>query len=472
MSSFLTSCGFVQSIADSSIFIYRNGSSMINFLLYVDVIVVTGNSLELLQSFIAKLGAEFEIKDLGNLNYFLGLETTRDDETGVYKNLLQEIAQRVGAPLPQYRTFRVKSGIRAHRFAMSIFWELLLCLLYNGYHSSGADVIKRPQIVNIGSIFTLNSVIGKVAKVAVQAAIEDVNSSPLILHGTKLKLTMHDSNSSGFLAITDGKLYPYTTLSHPVVASVPFFIRTTQNDLYQMDAIADVISFYDWRKVIAIYIDDDHGRNGIAALADELATRSCEISCGVPLKTVLTQGSRCVCRGAISWDDRQWICVEKFEGLCKVVKDVLGDRVEKVIVSDRVVDSPSCLVTGEYGWTANMERIIKAQALRDSSMAGYMSSKKTMEINLENAIMEDLRKRADADKNDKSVKDLVLLLFETALLTSGFSLDEPNTFGNRIHRMLKLGLSIDDDDVEAETDMPPLEEADADAEGSKIKEVD
>ncbi|XP_077237432.1 heat shock protein 90-2-like [Tasmannia lanceolata] len=164
---------------------------------------------------------------------------------------------------------------------------------------------------------------------------------------------------------------------------------------------------------------------------------------------------------------------EKFEGLCKVIKEVLGDKVEKVVVSDRVVDSPCCLVTGEYGWTANMERIMKAQALRDSSMAGYMSSKKTMEINPENPIMEELRKRADADKNDKSVKDLVLLLFETALLTSGFSLEEPNTFGNRIHRMLKLGLSIDEDDApaDADTDMPPLEDAD-DVEGSKMEEVD
>ncbi|GFQ07480.1 heat shock cognate protein 80 [Phtheirospermum japonicum] len=163
---------------------------------------------------------------------------------------------------------------------------------------------------------------------------------------------------------------------------------------------------------------------------------------------------------------------EKFEGLCKVIKDVLGDKVEKVIVSDRVVDSPCCLVTGEYGWTANMERIMKAQALRDSSMAGYMSSKKTMEINPENPIMDELRKRADADKNDKSVKDLVMLLFETALLTSGFSLDEPNTFGNRIHRMLKLGLSIDDEAGEADAEMPALEEADADADGSKMEEVD
>eukprot|EP00252_Welwitschia_mirabilis_P011122 TRINITY_DN24_c0_g1_i1.p1 TRINITY_DN24_c0_g1~~TRINITY_DN24_c0_g1_i1.p1 ORF type:complete len:702 (-),score=173.96 TRINITY_DN24_c0_g1_i1:217-2322(-) len=163
----------------------------------------------------------------------------------------------------------------------------------------------------------------------------------------------------------------------------------------------------------------------------------------------------------------------KFDGLCKVIKDILGDKVEKVVVSDRVVDSPCCLVTGEYGWTANMERIMKAQALRDSSMSSYMSSKKTMEINPENAIMEELRKRSDVDKNDKSVKDLVLLIYETALLTSGFSLDDPNTFGNRIHRMLKLGLSIDEDDglADADEQVPPLEDA-ADAEGSKMEEVD
>uniref|UniRef100_A0A0E0D9Z6 Histidine kinase/HSP90-like ATPase domain-containing protein n=1 Tax=Oryza meridionalis TaxID=40149 RepID=A0A0E0D9Z6_9ORYZ len=162
-----------------------------------------------------------------------------------------------------------------------------------------------------------------------------------------------------------------------------------------------------------------------------------------------------------------------FEPLCKVIKDILGDRVEKVVVSDRIVDSPCCLVTGEYGWTANMERIMKAQALRDSSMGAYMSSKKTMEINPENGIMEELRKRADADANDKSVRDLVLLLFETALLTSGFSLDDPNTFAARIHRMLKLGLNIDDDAAAAaddDADMPALD--DAAAEESKMEEVD
>merc|ERR1711943_15566 len=162
----------------------------------------------------------------------------------------------------------------------------------------------------------------------------------------------------------------------------------------------------------------------------------------------------------------------QYEALCRLMKDILGDKVEKVLVSDRVVDSPCVLVTGEYGWSANMERIMKAQALRDNSMSAYMQSKKTMEINPDNAIIKSLHARAESDKGDKTVKDLVLLMYETAILTSGFSLDEPATFGSRIHRMIKLGLSIDDDDEEADdlADLPPLEE-DVD-EGSRMEEVD
>merc|ERR1719229_1020612 len=166
---------------------------------------------------------------------------------------------------------------------------------------------------------------------------------------------------------------------------------------------------------------------------------------------------------------------EKFEPLCKVMKDILDKKVEKVVVSNRLVSSPCCIVTSQYGWTANMERIMKAQALRDTSTMGYMAAKKHLEINPDHSIVENLRQRAEADKNDKSVKDLVLLLFETALLSSGFSLEDPAVHAKRIHRMVKLGLGIDEDDeadaaVADDTDMPPLEGDAEDA--SRMEEVD
>ena len=162
----------------------------------------------------------------------------------------------------------------------------------------------------------------------------------------------------------------------------------------------------------------------------------------------------------------------KFEPLCKLMKDVLGEKVEKVVVGTRIDESPCVLVTGEYGWTANMERIMKAQALRDSSMTSYMISKKTMEINPRHNIIEELRKKADQDQSDKTVKDLIWLMFETSLLTSGFALDEANTFASRIHRMIKLGLSIYDDDKAEDDDLPPLAENDGAADGGAMEEVD
>uniref|UniRef100_A0A2K5EMC7 Histidine kinase/HSP90-like ATPase domain-containing protein n=1 Tax=Aotus nancymaae TaxID=37293 RepID=A0A2K5EMC7_AOTNA len=126
----------------------------------------------------------------------------------------------------------------------------------------------------------------------------------------------------------------------------------------------------------------------------------------------------------------------KFENLCKLMKGISDKKVKKVTFSNRLVSSPCCIVTSTYGWTANMERIMKAQALWDTSTMGYMMAKKHLEIN--------------PDKNDKAVKDLVVLLFETALLSSGFSLEDPQTHSNHIYCMIKLGLGIDENEVAAE----------------------
>lgn len=171
------------------------------------------------------------------------------------------------------------------------------------------------------------------------------------------------------------------------------------------------------------------------------------------------------------FDDKKFVCLTKegvkfeeseeekkqkeeekasFEKLCKAMKEILGDKVEKVVLTERLSTSPCILVTSEFGWSAHMEQIMRHQALRDSSMSSYMMSKKTMEINPKHGIVRELRRRVDVEQNDKAVKDLVYLLFDTSLLTSGFQLEDPSTYAERIHRMIKLGLSLDEDEeVEA-----------------------
>jgi len=161
-----------------------------------------------------------------------------------------------------------------------------------------------------------------------------------------------------------------------------------------------------------------------------------------------------------------------FEDLCKNVKDILGKKVEKVIISDRMIGSPCTLVTGEFGWSANMQRIMRAQALNEN-MNTYMFAKKTMELNPKHPIVKALKDKFSADAVDSASKDLVWLLYETALLTSGFTLENSASFANRIHRLIKLGLSIDDadddeEDKEDEEDVANLEEED----GGGMEDVD
>ncbi len=141
----------------------------------------------------------------------------------------------------------------------------------------------------------------------------------------------------------------------------------------------------------------------------------------------------------------------KMEKLCKAIKDVLGDEIEKVVVSKRIVDSPCCLVTGQYGYSANMERIMKAQAL--GNQRPMMGTKKILEINTTHPIIVALNERFE--NKEQSVKDIAWLLYEITLLSSGFTLDDPAVFTKRIHGLLKLGLDVKEDEEE---ELPPLEE--------------
>ena len=133
----------------------------------------------------------------------------------------------------------------------------------------------------------------------------------------------------------------------------------------------------------------------------------------------------------------------QYEPVCKKIKEILDNKVEKVVVGERLDESPCVLVTSEFGWTANMERIMKAQALRDNSMTSYMISKKTLEINPKHGIIKELKAQLEKDSNSSNIKDTVWLLYDTSLLNSGFSIEDPNAFAKRTYKMILFGLQDD-----------------------------
>ena len=133
----------------------------------------------------------------------------------------------------------------------------------------------------------------------------------------------------------------------------------------------------------------------------------------------------------------------QYEPVCKKIKEILYNKVEKVVVGERLDESPCVLVTSEFGWTANMERIMKAQALRDNSMTSYMISKKTLEINPKHGIIKELKAQIEKDSNSSNIKDTIWLLYDTSLLNSGFSIEDPNAFAKRTYKMILFGLQDD-----------------------------
>jgi len=166
----------------------------------------------------------------------------------------------------------------------------------------------------------------------------------------------------------------------------------------------------------------------------------------------------------------------EFEPLLTWLKDeALSGKIEKAVLSDRLTTSPCALIASQYGWDANMERIMKAQAYQksqDSSQQYYSGQKKTLEINPRHPLIKKLKMQVDDDKESLTTKDLAVVLFEASTLRSGYSLSNTAEFAERIERMLRLSMDVDlqeaieedPEDNEVADEEEADEEVDADAE--------
>jgi len=156
---------------------------------------------------------------------------------------------------------------------------------------------------------------------------------------------------------------------------------------------------------------------------------------------------------------------KEFEEMGKKIKEIIGKDCEKVMVSKRLVVTPCVIVTGEFGWTANFQRLMNAQALRDSSMSSYMQPKKTLEINAKHPVIIKITDMLKADENSKDAREMLSMLWDTALLSSGFSLSNPAGFSARINRMVAVALDV----VGQLEELPPIVEPEIKKEDTEKK---
>merc|ERR1711934_568917 len=173
---------------------------------------------------------------------------------------------------------------------------------------------------------------------------------------------------------------------------------------------------------------------------------------------------------------------KEFKPLTDWLKEsALKDLIEKSTVSSRLTNSPCALVASQYGWSGNMERIMKSQAYAkqgDASNQFYASQKKTLEINPRHPLIKELKARVESNPEEDTAKDLAMVMFETATMRSGFAVQDSAGFASRVEKMLRMSLDIpldekieeepeEEDDVSEAVDENAEEEVDADEEEEK-----
>mmetsp|Transcript_1081 Transcript_1081/g.2141 ORF Transcript_1081/g.2141 Transcript_1081/m.2141 type:complete len:766 (+) Transcript_1081:111-2408(+) len=167
---------------------------------------------------------------------------------------------------------------------------------------------------------------------------------------------------------------------------------------------------------------------------------------------------------------RDQLYKDQFKTLSEWWKNTLSNKLEKVVVSNRVTNSPAILVTGQFGHSANMEKIMKHQAF-GSGRNMMMASKKIMEINPRHPIIDQLNKLVQENEEDQEAVDLANLVFDTALLNSGFDMEEPREFATRMYRLMQTGLKLDSLDLLPEIDVPETDDAEETEEAEEKTEL-
>merc|ERR1712159_216521 len=154
------------------------------------------------------------------------------------------------------------------------------------------------------------------------------------------------------------------------------------------------------------------------------------------------------------------------------LKETLGSKVEKAVVSNRLLDSPAIIVSSQYGWSTNMERIMKAQTMGSQDKSQQMVSQKTFEINPAHPIIRELKSRVEADDKDQEAMDIAHTLFDVALIGTGLTPADPTEFGARLQVLMRLGLGVSKDAPIEEPEVPADPEPEPAKEEEKKEEED
>jgi molecular chaperone HtpG len=163
---------------------------------------------------------------------------------------------------------------------------------------------------------------------------------------------------------------------------------------------------------------------------------------------------------------------KEWDGVCKRIMGILGDKVKDVVISDRLVVRPCVLVSDVYGLTANMEKIMKAQALRSGDAMMMMGGKRILEINPDHKILKFIKEKIDSKVAEKPLEYIINLLHDAAMLDSGFTLSDPSKYTSRVYTLIENGLTGNEENEEEDIDLSTIKDESDEKNETSMEDVD